>query len=451
MSVRLHTRLVFWNLISVTLVALILARSVPQFLLATAVGGFLSLLLGSFINLRVSRPLAEVSLLVQNVAQGNLQQRWTGHGEREVAALGRSFNTMVQHLESIITRLRDGKQQAESIVSAMGEGVMVLDASGRIILTNRSLCQTIGTDRQLAGKTPLDIFRHPDLDESVRVALSGGAARVVEIVLGNNRVVEAHAAGVPNLSGMVDSAVVVFHDLTDIRRTERMRRDFVANVSHEFKTPLTAIRGYTETLLGGALDDSRTAAEFLHIVERNARHLESLVSDLLTLARLEAELPASLEAVNIKALIDEQVSSRQAAILQRSIHVINDCPPVEIQVDRIRLVTAISNLIDNAVAYNRSPGEIQISGCRENGSFILSIADTGEGIPAADLHRIFERFYRVDKARTRDSGGTGLGLAIVKHAIESQGGTITVSSKLGAGSKFSIHLPLRRVFDPASD
>jgi two-component system phosphate regulon sensor histidine kinase PhoR len=273
--------------------------------------------------------------------------------------------------------------------------------------------------------------------------LSGGSPRLVDIALPAGRLVEAQIAGVPNLSGIVDSAVVVFHDLTEVRKAERMRRDFVANVSHEFKTPLTAIRGYTETLLGGALEDANTAADFLRIVERNARHLESLVADLLMLARLEAELPSSLEEVGVKTLVEEQIALRQTPIKERNLRVTVDCPDIELQVDRVRFVTAVSNLIDNAVYYNKVSGEIQITAAAENGSFVLSIADTGEGIPPADLQRIFERFYRVDKARNRDSGGTGLGLAIVKHAIESQGGSITVSSKLGTGSKFSIRLPVR--------
>ena len=267
---------------------------------------------------------------------------------------------------------------------------------------------------------------------------------MVEIILGAGRVAQAHIAGVPNLAGVVESAVVVFHDVTEIRKTERMRRDFVANVSHEFKTPLTAIRGYTETLLGGAVQDPRIAADFLHTVERNARHLESLVSDLLTLARLEAELPASFDTVNVKSLVEEQLAQRQSAIVERNLRVANECPDIELYVDRVRLGTAISNLIDNAVYYNRPSGEIRVSGVQDNGSFLLSIADTGEGIPPADLQRVFERFYRVDKARSRDRGGTGLGLSIVKHAVESQGGSISVSSKLGGGSQFSIRLPLRR-------
>jgi two-component system phosphate regulon sensor histidine kinase PhoR len=220
-----------------------------------------------------------------------------------------------------------------------------------------------------------------------------------------------------------------------------MRRDFVANVSHEFKTPLTSIRGYAETLLSGALSDPKNAADFIRIIERNAKNLETLVTDLLMLARLEAELPVAMEPINLKSVIDEQLASRQSTIAERQITVSNDCTSDEVRSDRTRLSAAVSNLIDNAIYYNRPKGKIRITGGTTNGFFQISIADTGQGIPSEELPRIFERFYRVDKARSRETGRTGLGLSIVKHAIESLGGSITVTSRIGTGSTFTIKLP----------
>jgi two-component system phosphate regulon sensor histidine kinase PhoR len=211
-------------------------------------------------------------------------------------------------------------------------------------------------------------------------------------------------------------------------------------VSHEFKTPLTSIRGYAETLLAGASEDPKIAGDFLRIIERNAVHLEALVTDLLTLARLESELPILKEQVDIRAMIEEQLAGRTAVLQSRRISVTLDCPSIQLLADRSRLSTALSNLIDNAIHYNKTGGEIRISGRKNDGTFELVIADTGEGIPSEDLPRIFERFYRVDKARSRESGGTGLGLSIVKHAIESQSGTIAVASRLGAGSTFTVRL-----------
>jgi two-component system phosphate regulon sensor histidine kinase PhoR len=411
---------------------------------AVVVGILLTLVISHALKLRVASPLSELSYTIKKVSEGDLEQRIPIRGDTGVSELLRGVNTVIRGFASAEKDLRERLQKAESFLQAMGEGVMILDRGGRVTFNNRSVVHMIGTDRDLAGKTTLDLFRHPQLEAGVKAVLSGGSSIIVDVSLASGRYAQAHIAGVPNLSGIVDSAVVVFHDLTEVRKSERMRRDFVANVSHEFKTPLTAIRGYTETLLGGALEDRNTAIDFLRIVERNARHLESLVSDLLTLARLEAELPASLETVQVKALIEEQISLRQIAIRERNLQVTSACGDIDLSVDRVRLVTAVSNLIDNAVYYNRPSGEIHINGATENGSFVLSISDTGEGIPSTDLQRIFERFYRVDKARTRESGGTGLGLAIVKHAIESQGGSISVFSKLGVGSKFSIRLPIRR-------
>ena len=223
---------------------------------------------------------------------------------------------------------------------------------------------------------------------------------------------------------------------------ERMRRDFVANVSHEFKTPLTSIRGYAETLMAGAKDDPKIAADFLKTIERNAHHLEVLVRDLLTLARLEAEVPSTREQVPLRPLIEEQIASRKSALDDQNIAVVIECQSIEIHADHSRLATALSNLIDNAIYYNKPGGRITIAAEVQGKTLKLAVTDTGQGIPYEELPRIFERFYRVDKARTRDSGGTGLGLSIVKHAIESQGGSIGVTSRVGSGSTFTIRLPV---------
>jgi two-component system phosphate regulon sensor histidine kinase PhoR len=214
----------------------------------------------------------------------------------------------------------------------------------------------------------------------------------------------------------------------------------VTNVSHEFKTPLTSIRGYTETLLSGADGDDSVREDFLKVIERNARHLESLVRDLLTLAKLEAELPATKERVDVRSIIAEHLSLRESTLNARGIEVAIDCPKIDLHTDPSRLAAAISNLIDNAINHNRPGGAIRVSGRMNNGSLVLNVQDSGYGIPESDLPRIFERFYRVDKARSRFSGGTGLGLAIAKHAVESQGGHITVTSVVGEGSTFTIHL-----------
>ena len=401
----------------------------------------LTLLSGYVVFGLVSRPLREIAAASRKLAAGNLDQRLPITGDEEIAALGASLNTMAQNLSARMRELSEGKRRLELILEAMQQGVMVLDRKGRVSLTNSSMVRVLETDRDLTGRTPLEVFRRPELESAVQAGLRGEASVPLELATANGRILQANIAPVPAAAGEVDSVVVVFHDLTDIRRTEKMRRDFVANVSHEFKTPLTSIRGYAETLLSGAKDDPGIAQDFLETIERNARYLEALVSDLLTLAKLEAEVPATKETVEVRSLIDEQIASRKNSLQECDIRVIVDCPPLQIQADRSRLSAALSNLVDNAIRYNKPGGEIRISAETQNGTFSLTVADTGYGIPSEELPRIFERFYRVDKARTRDSGGTGLGLSIVKHAIESQRGTIGVTSRIGAGSTFTIRIP----------
>jgi two-component system, OmpR family, phosphate regulon sensor histidine kinase PhoR len=444
MALRLHSRLIVWNLLLVFLVSFVLSLflSVSQLVFVVLIGVAFTLIFGYGVNILISRPLKDISIRSRSLAAGNLDQRLPITGDEEIATLGTSLNTMAQALTSRLQALSDGKQQLELILEAMGQGVMVLAGDGRITLTNTSLLRVLGTGRDLVGKTPLEVFRRPELDNAVRAVLAGESARILEITAGNNRVLQANVSPVTNAAGTVDSAVVVFHDLTEIRRTERMRRDFVANVSHEFKTPLTSIRGYTETLLSGAKDDPSIAVDFLNTIQRNAQHLETLVGDLLILARLEAEVASTKDPINLRSIIDELLNSRQNAIQERNLHVTLECPPTEIQTDRSRLYAALSNLIDNAIHYNKPGGEIRVAADVQNGSLSVAVADTGYGIPSEELPRIFERFYRVDKARTRDAGGTGLGLSIVKHAIESQGGTIGVSSRIGTGSTFTIRLPV---------
>ncbi len=443
MSFKIHSRLLAWNLVLILLISLILAffLSASQLALVIVVAASLTFTFSYSVRVLISRPLHEISAVSRKLAAGNFEHRLPITGDEEIAALGTSLNTMAQTLSAKIQALSDGKQQLELILEAMGQGVMVLGRDGRVTLTNSAIRKILETDRDLSGKTPLEAFRRPELDNAVRAALGGESTQVLEIGFGP-RILQANVSPVTNVAGQVDSAVIVFHDLTDIRRIDRMRRDFVANVSHEFKTPLTSIRGYTETLLSGAKDDPSIAMDFLRTIERNAQHLESLVNDLLVLAKFEAEVPVTREPFDLKLVIAEQVASRKNSIREGDIQVSVECPDLQIHADRSRLATALSNLIDNAIHYNKPGGQIRIYVEAQNGMLSIAIADTGNGIPSEELPRIFERFYRVDKARTRESGGTGLGLSIVKHAIESQGGAISVSSRLGAGSIFTIRLPL---------
>src|SRR5215472_1417715 len=395
MAFRLHSRLIAWNLLVLVLIAFILAffLSPAQLVLFIGIAFALTLTFGYGANVIIAKPLRQISMVSRKLAAGHLDQRLPITGDEEIVTLGTSLNAMAQTLSEKINALSDGKQQLELILEAMKQGVMVLDRDARITLTNSSLRRVLETDRDLSRKTPFEVVRRPELDTAVHAVLDDGTPRVLEIEVGNYRILQANVAPVTNMIGKIDSIVVVFNDLTDIRRTERMRRDFVANVSHEFKTPLTSIRGYTETLLSGAMDDPKIALDFLLTIERNAQHLENLVKDLLTLARLEAEVPAKRERFELKPLIDEQISSRAKTLRDGGVQVMIECPQLQVQADRSRLATALSNLIDNAINYNKPGGEIRVSAEVQNGTLSVAVIDTGYGIPYEELPRIFERFY----------------------------------------------------------
>jgi two-component system phosphate regulon sensor histidine kinase PhoR len=419
-----------------------------QLMLAFMASAAATLIFGYMVYAFVSKPLRRMADAAHALATGDLNSELPEVGDRDLAAVGSSLNVMARSLQRKIEELQDDKQRVEAIIAAMSAGVAVFNREPRVVLANQSIRSSLHLNSDPTGKTPLELVRHPAIETAVRDALSGAEVPAVDLVT-SDRVLLAKAAPVKSVSGRVELVVVVFHDLTEIRRTEKMRKDFIANVSHEFKTPLTSIRGYAETLLHSTPDDPVLTREFLRAIERNSALLQALVDDLLVLARLESELPIERQALKVRELIEDLVQTRRQALDEKNISVDIECPDVEIMGDRQRLQRALSNLLDNAIHYNRPGGRIQISGKPLAAGFELNVTDTGVGIPQEDLARVFERFYRVEKSRTRDSGGTGLGLSIARHAVESQGGAITVSSKAGSGSTFTVFLPARESRTPA--
>ncbi len=407
---------------------------------ASLIGLALILLFSYLVALRISRPIREIAQGAQQLATGNLDLRFSARGEDEIAALANSLDRMAGSLSAKVAELSAGKHRLEMILGAIGEGVMVLDREGTIQLVSGSIREVLQLTPANLGESFEPAVGVERLRDAIRGVLAGGPAAEGEFSTAAGRVHQFRVTPVSGGRGELQ-IVAVLHDLTEIRRTEQMRRDFVSNVSHEFKTPLTSICGYTETLLSGSVEDPVMRTDFLKVIERNARHLELLVRDLLILSKLEAELPAQKEAVDVQALVMEHLSTRQNTLQKRRIQVSVDCAPLTIQADKSRLTAAVSNLIDNAIHYNRPGGQLRITGALdERGHFVLNVTDTGYGIPEQEIQRIFERFYRIDRARSRDSGGTGLGLSIAKHAVESQGGRIRVTSRPGQGSTFTVIL-----------
>ena len=366
-------------------------------------------------------------------------------GDDELGALGRSLTSAAAELQDLVNRLSVESEQREAILASMVEGVLAVDSNLRITFANASFARAVGVTNPIPAKLPLvDLIRDPQLREILARVLAGGESvkRRLQLPAAADRIFEVQAA--PLTSGAARGAIAILHDITDLERLERIRKDFVANVSHELRTPLTAIRGYAETLLEGALEDEENNRRFLEIIKAHSIRLNNIASDLLTLSAIESgKARPGPEAVSARAVLESAMRTVEAEARLRGVSLI--CGRVEdaqISGDRFQIDQALVNLLDNAVKFNRPAGEVLVEVMRPgNGRVTISIADNGIGIPHDDLPRIFERFYRVDKARSREVGGTGLGLSIVKHIVERLNGTITVESQLGKGSTFTLNFP----------
>ncbi len=341
--------------------------------------------------------------------------------------------------------LTDANAQQQVLFNSMLEGLLLLDRHHRIYLANRAFKNLFRVKAELRGKTIVEALRVPELDALVKRVETDGQVFDYELKLPdlNERWLRVNAAAVFNSAGERDGTILVFHDLTRLKQLERTREEFVANVSHELRTPLSLIKGYVETLLDGARHNPEVAQRFLKIIERNAQRLDLLIQDLLTISALESgRMKLNLQPVDLHSLAEKVLNDLHGKADARGTTLLNLLPAFFAQVDANRLDQVFANLIDNAIKYGRTQGRVTVGGRQtETGMIEVSVTDDGPGIPTEALDRVFERFYRVDKARSRDQGGTGLGLAIVKHIIQSHGGEVWVESELGKGATFYFTLP----------
>jgi two-component system phosphate regulon sensor histidine kinase PhoR len=327
----------------------------------------------------------------------------------------------------------------------MVEGVLAVDGEMRVTFCNDSFARAVGAQRPASELLPLiDLVRDPGLTDLLKQVLASEtpAKQRLQLPAAGGRAFEVQAAPLtlPSRRG----AIAILHDITDLERLERVRKDFVANVSHELRTPLTAIRGYAETLLEGAIEDKENNRRFLEIIKAHAIRLNNIASDLLVLSDLESGKPEPQpEPVSVQEALAAALGAVESEARLRGVRLVRgQFQDATLMGDRVRLEQAFVNLLDNAVKFNRPGCEVHLETSRtEDGKARITVADTGIGIASEDLPRIFERFYRVDKGRSRDLGGTGLGLSIVKHVIERMNGTIQVESQLGKGSTFTVLLP----------
>ena len=339
----------------------------------------------------------------------------------------------------------DAKAQQQVLFNSMLEGLLLLDRSRKIYLVNRAFKNLFGLKTELRGKTIVEALRLHELDELLLRVEAEQQVLDYEIKLPdlNERWLQVNAAVITNAAGERDGTILVFRDLTRLKQLERTREEFVANVSHELRTPLSLIKGYVETLLDGARNNPEVAERFLKIIERNAQRLDLLIQDLLTISALESEkIKLNLQPVNLRALAEKVLTDLHAKAENKNVELVNDVPELTANGDVNRLDQVLANLVDNAIKYGRAEGRVTVGGKKlDDGKLEIFVRDDGPGIPPESLERVFERFYRVDKARSRDQGGTGLGLSIVKHIVHAHGGEVRVESELGKGATFFFTVP----------
>jgi two-component system phosphate regulon sensor histidine kinase PhoR len=386
-------------------------------------------------------PLRDIMDSARRFAAGDLSARSRVARRDEVGELARILNVSADALQQRLTEIARDRGRTEAILAAMEDGVLALDGRGIVLLANERIRRRLGAAEPL-GRHYMEVARHPDLERAVEAVLRTGQRVEAEVEL-PGAAWAVSAAPFPGDEGRA-GAVLTFHDVTERRRLERVRRDFVANASHELRTPLTSIRGFVEALEDGAVDEPDTARRFLGKIRTHAERMGALVADLLELSRLESgERPPQWESVQPAEVAEDALASLAELARGRSITTAlrdEGAPAVETDADRLRHI--LDNLLENAIKYTQEGGRVEVV-CRAgpNGLAVAEVADDGPGIPAEHQSRIFERFYRVDKARSRDLGGTGLGLAIVKHLAESIGATVTVKSETGQGATFTVTLP----------
>lgn len=418
------------------------------FVLAALALSFLAaLFVGVGLSQRITGPLHAVSRAARSIAGGNYEPPLEVSGGDEISILARTVREMGLSLKSNIEQITLEKSKLDTVIGSMDSGILLVDQHMRVDLCNPAAKRLFQTGPgELAGKPVQEVMRHYPLYESLKAVVKEGRGRRLEINLYYPRhlVLQASLAPVKDDRGRTVGVLALFHDITSLRSLEKMRTDFVANVSHELRTPLTAIKGYAETILDRDLTQEQLA-DFLAIIDREAGRLARLVDSLLDLSRIEGEKTAiGKELLDLAELSRTVLQDlREAAVDKEiSLNLDYDGGPLLVEGNREWLRQALVNVVDNAIKYGLPGGIIRVSPFVDRSSVTLEVIDDGPGIPASDLPHLFERFYRVDKARSRASGGSGLGLAIVKHILEAHGATYGIDSEEGQGTVFRFTMPL---------
>jgi two-component system phosphate regulon sensor histidine kinase PhoR len=429
---------------------------------------FVSLLLVFFIGIfqtgRIIKTIEEITAFSQAVASGDFRKRLFPKGKDELSELTRNVGNMSQELQGRLKQSEEERYMIEAILINMSDGLMLTDKQGRILLSNLAVKRLFRIESSIEGKTVMEVMRKAELVEIIDRVAEKRETTSCEIEIAYPKELFLMVTAAPYLvKGELSGAVLAFHDITRLKQLEDIRKDFVANVSHEIRTPITAIKGFAETLLEGALDDRENAHKFLETIKNHSERLNSLVSDLLTLSRIElGDIKIETEAVNLSNVIATVFETLKEKAQSKGLYLKKEIPfeSQEVKADRNRLIQILLNLVDNGIKFTEHGGvtirvrseELQFKSEKENTELLtlnsqrrnfteISVEDTGIGIPKKHLSRLGERFYRVDKARSRELGGTGLGLAIVKHLVKAHGWEMEIESTPGKGTAVKIVIP----------
>jgi two-component system phosphate regulon sensor histidine kinase PhoR len=415
-------------------------------LAAAATGLAAALALAWITSALLARRMRAIADAARRYAAGDLTRPVRDGGTDEIGTVARVLDDTVREVGRRAEELAADRARMEAILGGMIEGVLVVDAQGRLQLVNAAARRMLKLTGVPGDRHYLEIVRHPEIAAQIGAALAGAATDGRELTLPQEPNAIFVARSAPVASGVTRGAVLVLHDISDLRRADQVRRDFVANVSHELRTPLTAVRGYVEALLDG-VPDPEQSQRFLETIGRHTLRMERLVRDLLHLARLDAGQESLERAVcRIDALFNAVEADLAEAAAARPVTITREIAPdaTAVNGDPAKLHDALRNLLENAINYSPEGGTITLASRRDDGHVLITVTDQGPGIPASDLRRVFERFYRVDKARsrgTRDPGGTGLGLAIVRHLIELHGGKVSAHNATTGGAVMTVELP----------
>lgn len=416
------------------------------------VAGLLLIIIATLVSLylfrRVSRPLGDLTIAANRMASGDLTRQLPVKGSSEIEALTKAMNNMAKQLDIRLKTIARQNNEQEAILSSMVEGVLAVDADERILSLNEAAAKLLEIQPEQARRRRiLEIIRHAELYDFIARSLKSASQSRTEIALSGDRLrhLQIHANVLKDASDSRIGSVLVLNDITRLRMLENMRRDFVANVSHELRTPVTAILGSVETLLSKKPNGNKDTRQLLEIIGRQAERLNTLVADLLTLSKLEHDMEDSLlnkMTTSVAQVVKSAIQSCEPKSRLRNIDVnFEGDESIMVAMDAARIEQALVNLIDNAIKFSDENSTVMVTWQKTGDGLVIEVSDSGPGIEKRHLARLFERFYRVDKARSRDMGGTGLGLAIVKHIALAHKGHVAVESTVGVGSKFRIYIP----------